>query len=433
MFALELGDLAAILVPNELARTWEPVAAATAIAFYLNRALRPADQAYGYLAAALAALVAGYEASPTWRGRIWSLMAIGPFAFGWWRRQFDFRLQAYGLGAIGAIATAILFPLPAPSLALGAALAYGMVQCALRSGEDRFHEMEREAVRVAGCVLTLSALAALVWRVVPGDWLGLAWLALAYATLEAGLLDQPRDFRRLSYALAILGAGRAIVFDWHSRFALAEAAVLYGFALRARREENGRVLDVATFPATLLLLTGLHAVLPWQTLPAAWGLIALALVEFDRRSLRVQAIVVAAAAFLRASDAPPAQSVPVIVCFVAAMLRRPLDSRLRLYFSLLASGLLAVLIYHEVSGSMLTIAWGFEGVALLAAGFPLRDRVLRLSGLLMLAACTGKLFFWDLRNLETLPRILSFIVLGLLLVAVSWVYTRFRDQVRRML
>jgi hypothetical protein len=28
---------------------------------------------------------------------------------------------------------------------------------------------------------------------------------------------------------------------------------------------------------------------------------------------------------------------------------------------------------------------------------------------------------------------MSFIVLGLLLVAVSWVYTRFRDQVRRIL
>jgi len=50
-----------------------------------------------------------------------------------------------------------------------------------------------------------------------------------------------------------------------------------------------------------------------------------------------------------------------------------------------------------------------------------------------LAVCTGKLFFWDLRNLDTLPRIVSFIVLGLLLVAVSWIYTRFRDQVQRIL
>jgi uncharacterized membrane protein len=74
-----------------------------------------------------------------------------------------------------------------------------------------------------------------------------------------------------------------------------------------------------------------------------------------------------------------------------------------------------------------------EGVALLASGFPLRDRVLRLSGLALLLACILKLFVWDLRHLETLPRILSFLVLGLLLVAVSWIYTRFRDRVQRYL
>jgi uncharacterized membrane protein len=104
-----------------------------------------------------------------------------------------------------------------------------------------------------------------------------------------------------------------------------------------------------------------------------------------------------------------------------------------MYDSLLATTLLGALIFHEVSGSVLTVAWGVEAVALLAAGFALRDRVLRLSGLALFLVCTLKLFFWDLRNLETLPRIVSFIVLGLLLVAVSWVYTRFRDQVQRFL
>jgi uncharacterized membrane protein len=74
-----------------------------------------------------------------------------------------------------------------------------------------------------------------------------------------------------------------------------------------------------------------------------------------------------------------------------------------------------------------------EGVALLVSGFPLRDRVLRLSGLALLLACILKLFVWDLRHLETLPRILSFLVLGLLLVAVSWIYTRFRERVQRYL
>jgi uncharacterized membrane protein len=124
---------------------------------------------------------------------------------------------------------------------------------------------------------------------------------------------------------------------------------------------------------------------------------------------------------------------PTILCFWAAMLRRELGSLPRMYNSLLATTLLGALIYHEVTGSVLTVAWGVEAVVLLAAGFALRDRVLRLSGLALFLICTLKLFFWDLRNLETLPRIVSFIVLGLLLVTVSWVYTRFRDQVQRFL
>jgi uncharacterized membrane protein len=44
-----------------------------------------------------------------------------------------------------------------------------------------------------------------------------------------------------------------------------------------------------------------------------------------------------------------------------------------------------------------------------------------------------KLFLYDLRHLETLYRILSFIVLGVMLVSMSWIYTRFRDRLRRYL
>ncbi len=98
-----------------------------------------------------------------------------------------------------------------------------------------------------------------------------------------------------------------------------------------------------------------------------------------------------------------------------------------------ASGLLALLLYRQVSGSVLTVAWGAQGVALLAAGFPLRDRTLRLSGMGLLLVCILKLFLYDLSYLETLPRIFSFIVLGLLLVGVSWLYTRFRERIERFL
>jgi len=39
----------------------------------------------------------------------------------------------------------------------------------------------------------------------------------------------------------------------------------------------------------------------------------------------------------------------------------------------------------------------------------------------LLLASILKLFVWDLRRLETLPRIFSFIVLGAILLGVSWI------------
>ena len=71
--------------------------------------------------------------------------------------------------------------------------------------------------------------------------------------------------------------------------------------------------------------------------------------------------------------------------------------------------------------------------AQLGSGFPLRDRILRISGLVLLLGCILKLFAWDLRHLETVPRIFSFIALGLILVGVSWIYTRFRERVSKYL
>ena len=109
------------------------------------------------------------------------------------------------------------------------------------------------------------------------------------------------------------------------------------------------------------------------------------------------------------------------------------EAHARTMFSLLATTLLAMLLFYDVSGSLLTVAWGLEGTSLLVAGFVARERVMRLSGLTMLGVCILKVFAYDLRQLEALPRIASFIVLGLLLLGVSLVYTRFREQLRRYL
>jgi uncharacterized membrane protein len=439
LFTLQVGHLVIGEVSHIPLRAWEPVAVATAAAFYFNRALRAKDVGYGYAAAGLAALISGFETTPETCGRVWSALSLVPFGFGWWRRQADFRIQGYALATMGAIATALFSPHPPIALAIGAAAAYTFVQCSLWSGEDRFGEQEREAVRLVASLVTSLGLSALVWKLVPGGYFGSAWLGLAIVLFEAGLLNLPREFRWQAYIVALAGATRGIAFDLDARRVLISAALTYLLVWRARQEEHGRVSAAFSFPGTLFLLAGLLAILPTAAVTPSWALVALALAEFGRAPLRLQSVIVAAVVFVRCmavdfgSSHAMMSTIPAIVCYLATLLRRKRGDKIRLYFSFMAAGLAAALIYHEVSGSMLTISWGLEGVALLAAGFPLRDRVLRLSGLAILAGCIAKLFAWDLRNLDTLPRIFSFIVLGALLVGVSWVYTRFRESVQRYL
>jgi hypothetical protein len=87
------------------------------------------------------ALVIGKKTEEPYRSVAWQAAAAGAFAFGWWRRLFDFRLQGYLLLAVGLAGTALeTRDLP---LAVAAGVCYAAALCALWSGTDRFAEDER--------------------------------------------------------------------------------------------------------------------------------------------------------------------------------------------------------------------------------------------------------------------------------------------------
>ncbi len=430
LFAIQLGrlvvaDLTA-LQPGE----WVPVAALDAAVFYANRFR---DRWYGYAGAAMLALIAGFEAPHDDRGLAWTILGAVAFAAGWRGRLSDLRIQGYALAALGVLGMAAATPEPRLSIAIGAALFYAAALCGRFSPADRFLEGEAEELRLAALLASAGMLVTLVWRSVPELYHGIAWLALSAILLEAGRRELPAEMRRLSLALAALGsivvvygnlASLANAGAWAPRLIPLGAAVL-AYTIAARAPE---ALDVAPFAGTGFLAAALWAALPISAVPPAWAAVAAALAwaPGKRRSVEWQSSLLAAAAFV--GSCGPAEPVPGVVAVVVLFyLAR------RMWYSLAGSLLLAILLYAHVSGSVLTVAWGAEGIALLAAGFPLRDRVLRLSGLGLLLFCILKAFVYDLRYLETLPRIFSFIVLGLILVSVSWLYARFRDRLQRLL
>src|ERR1019366_5865588 len=86
---------------------WIPAALAGAVVFYVNRVLRAPDVFYGYAAAAMLALVAGYKPPERYRGAAWFVLAAEPFFVGWWRRLWDFRIQGYLLAGLGVFGIAL--------------------------------------------------------------------------------------------------------------------------------------------------------------------------------------------------------------------------------------------------------------------------------------------------------------------------------------
>lgn len=84
-------------------------------------------------------------------------------------------------------------------------------------------------------------------------------------------------------------------------------------------------------------------------------------------------------------------------------------------------------------GNMLTVSWAILALLALAAGLALRERIYRVGGFAILGLAIGRLFIIDVWSFDTIYRILSFLVLGGVLLALSFVYHRFAETMRKWL
>jgi hypothetical protein len=285
----------------------------------------------------------------------------------------------------------------------------------------------------------------------PDKECGAVWFVMALVALAVGWWRRLADFRWQGYVLGSLATSVTALIWPHPDVSIAiAAAASCGAALCALWTPEGcfeAIEQTRLFETASAIGAAFLAAFLWQTVPApargpALSAEALALCFFGGRVRRnalvwqgVALAVVSIGLTWEGFSSPGhiLAGAAMAACFYAAQVLSPRTGRARLYFSLLGTGMVSALLYREVSGGGRTVAWGIEGLALLASGFPLRDRVLRLSGLGLLLFCILKLFVYDLSYLDTLPRIFSFIGLGLILVAVSWIYTRFRERVQRYL
>ena len=105
-------------------------------------------------------------------------------------------------------------------------------------------------------------------------------------------------------------------------------------------------------------------------------------------------------------------------------------------FHLLAIGVsmaLWIQVTRDSPLSSLSAAWAVTGTLILLSGLLFRSRTFRLSAHIILLVSLGHVMLIDIVKLDPLPRILSFITLGLGLLALGFVYNRWQERLKQIL
>ena len=90
-------------------------------------------------------------------------------------------------------------------------------------------------------------------------------------------------------------------------------------------------------------------------------------------------------------------------------------------------------ITSQVDSSGRAASWALLGTFSLLTGLFAKSRAFRITALVILATTLGHVMLVDIIKLDPLPRILSFITLGLGLLGLGFVYNRWQDKLKKIL
>lgn len=114
--------------------------------------------------------------------------------------------------------------------------------------------------------------------------------------------------------------------------------------------------------------------------------------------------------------------------FLCALVRRPEQ-----FFFFLPLGLIVVLLAVEMRRGLITVSWSALGVVVFLFALWVGERSFRLAGLGLLLLGVGKIIVIDVWALNPRDRYLTFICMGSALLLVSFLYSRYREAIRRYL
>jgi hypothetical protein len=77
----------------------------------------------------------------------------------------------------------------------------------------------------------------------------------------------------------------------------------------------------------------------------------------------------------------------------------------------------------------LSILWGIYSLALIAYGIARNKKHLRIGAIVLLAVTLIKLFFYDVADLDTIPKTILFVTLGITLLIASFLYNKYKSVI----
>jgi uncharacterized membrane protein len=320
---------------------------------------------------------------------------------------------------------------------------YAFDSFALSTGRDQFVPLFN--ARALSCLALVSALAGAAWlyrghaeegegpdalgegeRAAAVGLYTLAANGLALTLLTLDLSDYFGRQKALSEGLARARAEGARQFSMTALWSVWGAGLIgYGArrGQRAARYAGLVLLVLATVKALAIDLTFYNAV--WHAPVVNHTFLAFALV--------VAGYAAAVRLYARGAQVSDEERavVPVLVVVANVLTLVALSAEAVGYFESRkvldadASALRDVELAKQLS---LSVVWALYGAGLLLVGRVRRSRLLRLMALALLGLTTLKVFFLDLSALDRAYRIVSFIVLGAILLAVSYLYQKSQQR-----
>ena len=339
--------------------------------------------AYDWAGSALVGLALLYELSPLHVAPGWAMFGLAIFEIGMLRKSVNARLQGYAAFALAFLRIyyanlgASRHDLLVTTLPIAAIFYYAYARLDLSKERDF---LVREKQLFAASILSYAAAATLATTLLyalDSGWVAAGWAALALASI------------------AVAWAARREVFLHHS---LLLAGAVFCRAL---------FFNLAEINA---------AIWPW----------------FGARSLHVLvavALLFGALAFafpLRARNATPGSR-------IADRPWRLFVQRPEQIFFFLPLTLLTILIAHDVSGGRVTMSWGIEAFVVFVFALMVGERSFRLTGLGLLLLCVAKILLLDVWRQQRSDRFVTFITLGVALLIVSYLYSRYSETIKRYL